>query len=116
MTNVCQALAYTRSSERVGEARASSCPKLCRRIGTVAMALPCQSRAKVTDGSYGCAAPKLCGRIETMAEALPCQSRMDISDDSYGCAAPKLYGCVETIAKAVLRQSSEQSSRQAKRP
>ena len=48
----------------------------------VAMALPCQSRADVLDGLYGCAAPKLYERIETIAKAVPRQSCMDVSDDS----------------------------------
>ena len=37
-----------------------SVSKLSGRIEMVAMFLPCQSHADVSDGSYGFAAPKLC--------------------------------------------------------
>ena len=48
VAKVCQALAHTKSNERIGEARALASSLLYRRIG---------------DGSYGFAVPKLCERI-----------------------------------------------------
>ena len=60
VAKVCQALAHTKSNERIGEARALSSSLLYRRIG---------------DGSYGFAVPKLCGRI---------------GDGSCGFSVPKL--------------------------
>ena len=44
--------------------------KPCGRIKTVAMALPRQSCADVSDDSYGCAAPKLCTIEQTGQEAV----------------------------------------------
>ena len=61
-------------------------PKLCKRIETVAMALPCQSCADLS---------------ETVAMALQCQSCADVS---------------KTVAKALPCQSSALSSEQARRP
>ena len=77
VAKVCQALVHTKSSRRIGEARALSCPWLCGRIGddckgqncadvweTVVRDLPCQSYANVS---------------EAVAMILPCQSRADVS-------------------------------------
>ena len=67
-------------------------PKLCRRFGTVDMAISRQScaddsetvamafpRQSCADGSYGCAVPNLCGRPESIAMALQRQSCADVS-------------------------------------
>ena len=51
MVKVCQTLVQTRSSERVGEARALSCPLAVRAYRALAKALPCQSRADVSGAS-----------------------------------------------------------------
>ena len=58
VAKVCHALAHTRSSERIGEARALSCPELCGRIWDDSFAVPklCE---RIGDGSYGFAVPKL---------------------------------------------------------
>ena len=48
MAKVCQALTHTKSSERIGEARACRAPSCAGVSFTVAMALPCQSRASVS--------------------------------------------------------------------
>ena len=54
MAKVCQALSHTKSSERIGEARALSCPLLCGHIvyGSYGFAVP-KPRERVVDGSYG---------------------------------------------------------------
>ena len=56
---VCQALAYTQSSERIDEARALLCPRLCRHI---------------VYGGYGFVVPDSCAGVSlTVAMALLCQ-------------------------------------------
>ena len=60
VAKVCQALAHTKSSE-LGFCRAPCCADVSE---TIAMTLPCQSRADVS---------------ETEAMALPYQSRADVS-------------------------------------
>ena len=67
MAKVCQALTHTKSSERIGEARALSCPWQCGRI---------------VDGSYGFAMPKPCGRVGTVAMAVSRQSCAAVLDGS----------------------------------
>ena len=62
---VCQALAHTKSSERIGESRALRAPSCADVSETVAKALSCQSRANVS---------------ETVAMAFPCQSYEDVSE------------------------------------
>ena len=69
-----------------------------------AKALPCQSRADVSDGSEGFALSKPYGRIgqerrlcrvkavRTMAKAEPRQSRADVSDGNEGFAVSKPCG------------------------
>ena len=81
MAKVCQALAYTKSSERIGESRALSCPELCGGIvdGSYGFAVPKLS-GRVVDGRYGFVAPKLCGRIGTVAMAVSRQSCSDVSE------------------------------------
>ena len=44
-------------------------PKLCGRVGAVAIAVLRQSCADTSDGSYGCVAPKLCTVERTGQEA-----------------------------------------------
>ena len=59
MAKVCQALAYTQSSERIDEARALSYPLLCERI------VYC---------GYGFVVPDSCVGVSfTVAMALSCQ-------------------------------------------
>ena len=49
MAKVCQALAHAKLSERIGEARACRAPSCADISETVAMALPCQSYADVSE-------------------------------------------------------------------
>ena len=48
MAKVCQAVTHAKSSKRIGEARALSCPSRAGVWFTVAMVLSCQSRADVS--------------------------------------------------------------------
>ena len=58
VVKVCQALAYTQSSERIDEARTLSCPKLCECI---------------VYGGYGFVVPNSCVGVSfTVAMALSC--------------------------------------------
>ena len=79
MAKVCQALVHTRSSERVGEAWASSCLLLCGRIGTVAKAVPRQSCTNVSEVVAMVCRAKTVRTYRTVAKAMPWQSCADVS-------------------------------------
>ena len=53
-----------------------------RAYRTVAKALPCQSRANVSDDSNVCVAPKLYGRVGTVATSVSRPNCADVSDGS----------------------------------
>ena len=96
VAKICQALAYTKSSELC---RAPSCADVSE---TVAMALPCQSFADVSETVAMALPYQSCAVVsETVAMALPCQSCADIS---------------QAVAKALPCQSSAVSSEQARTP
>ena len=80
MAKVCQALAHTKSSERISEARALSCPH-CDVSETVVTALPCKSSADVSMTVAMASPCESCANVSmTVAMALPCQSCADISE------------------------------------
>ena len=114
----CQALAHTKSSERIGEARDLPCSLLCRRTvdGSYGFAVP-KLCGRIVDGRYGFAAPNLCGRVvdSSCGCAAPNLSRR-FGDGSYGFAAPKLCRRIGTVANALQCQWSALSSEQARRP
>ena len=75
VAKVRQALTHTKLSERIGEARALSCPKLCRHIVYSSYGFtvtkPCE---RVVDGRYGFVMPDSCAGVSlTVAMALSYQ-------------------------------------------
>ena len=117
MAKFCQALAHTKSSERIGEIGLCCTPSCADVSETVAVAFPCQNCAGVLVTVVMDLSCQSCADdLETVAMAMLCQSCAEVSDSSYGCTAPKLFGRIETVAKALRCQSSALSSEQPGRP